>query len=427
MSPVDRYTKALLTIIAGALVYIAVMLSGERAAAQSNAGEVSTRNAQYIDPLTNLRLNNITGSATLTGERATINSLTASLATGGSIAVSGTVGLKAPAFTTDLTLNLNDARYADGDLVVATMSGALNLRGPLLQGPLLSGNILVRRADISIPERLGGGGAVLDVTHKAPSPEVKQTLARAKVDVRPGGAPAPRERPSAIQLDVTINAPNQVFIRGRGLDAELGGALRLTGPVTNVQPVGGFDLIRGRLSILGQRVVFESGSVTLSGNLDPDVHLVASTQGDGITVYVTVSGTASDINVTFTSDPALPQDEVLARLIFNRSMGELSPLQLARLAGAAAELAGGGGGDLVGSLRDAAGLADLDIVTDAKGNVAVQAGSYIQDNVYLGVQAGANGQSKVTVNLDITNDLKAKAALGADGNSSVGVFYEKDY
>src|SRR5690606_15141 len=99
----------------------------------------------------------------------------------------------------------------------------------------------------------------------------------------------------------------------------------------------------------------------------------------------------------------------------------------ARLAGAAAELAGGGGGDLVGSLRDAAGLADLDIVTDAKGNVAVQAGSYIQDNVYLGVQAGANGQSKVTVNLDITNDLKAKAALGADGNSSVGVFYEKDY
>ncbi|MFD1942186.1 translocation/assembly module TamB domain-containing protein [Paradevosia shaoguanensis] len=411
---------------ASGTVSLNARVSGSISAPQF-AGEVSTRNAQYIDPLTNLRLNNITGSATLTGERATINSLTASLATGGSIAVSGTVGLKAPAFTTDLTLNLNDARYADGDLVVATMSGALNLRGPLLQGPLLSGNILVRRADISIPERLGGGGAVLDVTHKAPSPEVTQTLARAKVDVRPGGAPAPRERPSAIQLDVTINAPNQVFIRGRGLDAELGGALRLTGPVTNVQPVGGFDLIRGRLSILGQRVVFESGSVTLSGNLDPDVHLVASTQGDGITVYVTVSGTASDINVTFTSDPALPQDEVLARLIFNRSMGELSPLQLARLAGAAAELAGGGGGDLVGSLRDAAGLADLDIVTDAKGNVAVQAGSYIQDNVYLGVQAGANGQSKVTVNLDITNDLKAKAALGADGNSSVGVFYEKDY
>lgn len=43
MPPTDRVTKLLLTIIAAALVYIAAMLSGERAQAQSNAGEVSTR------------------------------------------------------------------------------------------------------------------------------------------------------------------------------------------------------------------------------------------------------------------------------------------------------------------------------------------------------------------------------------------------
>jgi hypothetical protein len=43
MTPVDRYTKVLLTIIAGALVYIAAMLSGEQAQAQATAGEISTR------------------------------------------------------------------------------------------------------------------------------------------------------------------------------------------------------------------------------------------------------------------------------------------------------------------------------------------------------------------------------------------------
>ncbi|QDZ11244.1 hypothetical protein FPZ08_11015 [Devosia ginsengisoli] len=147
----------------------------------------------------------------------------------------------------------------------------------------------------------------------------------------------------------------------------------------------------------------------------------------GITVFVTVSGRASDIDVSFSSSPALPQDEVLSRLIFNRSMGELSPLQLAKLAGAAAELVGGGGNGLVDSLRGAAGLADLDLVTDDDGNVAVQAGTYIQDNVYLGVQAGANGQSKVTINLDVTSDLKVTGATSQDGNSSLGVFYERDY
>jgi translocation and assembly module TamB len=167
--------------------------------------------------------------------------------------------------------------------------------------------------------------------------------------------------------------------------------------------------------------------VTLVGDLDPFLNFVAETEGEGITVYVTVSGRASDIAVSFSSSPALPQDEVLSRLIFNRSMSELSPLQLAKLAGAAASLVGGGGNDLVDSLRGAAGLDDLDIVTDDSGNVAVQAGAYIQDNVYLGVQAGANGQSKVTINLDVTNDLKVTGAAGQDGNSSLGVFYEKDY
>jgi translocation and assembly module TamB len=256
---------------------------------------------------------------------------------------------------------------------------------------------------------------------------VEQTLQRAKIDDRTG-APIPQTRPAGLLLDVNVSAPNQIFIRGRGLDAEMGGSVRLTGPINDIQPVGGFSLNRGRLAILGQRITFESGTVTLVGDLDPFLNLVARTEGEGITVFVTVSGRASDIDVSFTSSPMLPQDEVLSRLIFNRSMGELSPLQLARLAAAAAELVGGGGnGGLVDSLRGAAGLADLDIVTDDQGNVAVQAGAYIQDNVYLGVQAGAGGQSKVTINLDVTDDLKVTGAAGQDGNSSLGVFYERDY
>src|SRR5690606_8549348 len=152
----------------------------------------------------------------------------------------------------------------------------------------------------------------------------------------------------------------------------------------------------------------------LVGDLDPQLNFVARTEGDGITVFVTLSGRASAPDISFSSNPTLPQDEVLSRLLFNRSMGELSPLQLAPLAAAAAELVGGGGGGLVDSLRGAAGLADLDVVTDDQGNVGVQAGTYIQDNVYLGVTAGANGQSKVTINLDVTEDLTVRGSAGAD-------------
>jgi translocation and assembly module TamB len=118
---------------------------------------------------------------------------------------------------------------------------------------------------------------------------------------------------------------------------------------------------------------------------------------------------------------------VLARLIFNRGIGELSPLQIAQLAAAAAELAGGSDTSLLGSLRQATGLDDIDIVTDTEGNVAVRAGRYIQDNVYLGVEAGAQGTARATINLDITDDVRARGSLGTDGESSLGIFFERDY
>ncbi|WP_127753822.1 translocation/assembly module TamB domain-containing protein [Devosia sp. 1566] len=388
-------------------------------------GSVSTSNAGYVDPELNLRLVGITGSASLSGTQLAINSLGAQLATGGTVSASGTVGLTG-GFPADLRLALRSARYADGDLFVATASGDLALTGNLTGSPLLSGNLLVEEANITVPENFGGGAALVEVEHVRPPRDVAQTLARAEVTTR-GGVPVPRTRPAGVVLDVNVNAPNQIFVRGRGLDAEVGGTVRLTGPLNDIQPVGAFELNRGRLSLLGQRIVFDSGIVTLVGDLDPVINFVASTEGDDITVFVTVAGRVSDVEVTFTSNPVLPQDEVLARLIFKRSMGELSPLQLARLAGAAAELMGGGGGGLVDSLRGAAGLDDLDVVTDAEGNVAVQAGTYIQDNVYLGVQAGAGGQSRVTINLDVTDDLKVTGAAGQNGESALGVYYEKDY
>ena len=388
-------------------------------------GRVSTSGAGYIDPELNFRMQGITGSASLNGDRLVIEQLSTNLARGGSVSASGSVGLSG-GFPADIRVALNSVRYADGNLFVATVGGNLTLTGNLTGSSLLAGDVRVEEANITVPENFGSGADLINVEHVRAPAAVERTLARARID-ETSGAPIPQTRSPGMLLDIKISAPNQIFIRGRGLDAEVGGSVRVTGPIGNIQPVGAFSLNRGRLAILGQRVTFESGQVTLVGDLDPMLNLIAVTEGEGITVYVTVSGRASNIDVSFSSSPALPQDEVLSRLIFKRSMSELSPLQLAKLAAAAAELVGGGGNGLVDSLRGAAGLDDLDIVTDADGNVAVQAGTYLQDNVYLGVQAGAGGQSKVTINLDVTSDLKVTGSASQDGNSSVGVYYEKDY
>lgn len=386
-------------------------------------GSISAGGATAIDPEANVRLNDIALSANLGAQSVTISQLTASIAGGGRLSASGTISL-AEGFPADLDIQLRDARYTDGELVVATVNASLSVFGALARDPLISGQVNIERAEISIAGDLGGGAASIDVIHINPPAAVRATLERARAN---DGTPMPSARPSVARLDVTVSAPNQIFVRGRGLDAELGGQVRLTGPVTDIQPVGAFNLIRGRLSILGQRITFDEGSVTLVGDLDPFIDFVARSESDDITVFVTVRGRISDPQISFSSQPELPQDEVLARLIFNRSISELSAFQIAQLAAAAAELAGGSNTSLVGSLRDATGLDDLDIVTDSEGNAAVRAGRYIQDNIYLGVEAGAAGTTRGTINLDITQDLKARGSIGSDGDSSLGLFYERDY
>lgn len=390
------------------------------------SGRISTNDASYADPLANLALNNIAVVADLNGERIVIGQGSARIAAGGGLSLAGSVSLNAAAgYPADLEIGLDNARYTDGSLVVATISGRLGVTGAMIYDPLIAGSLTVNRAELTIPETIAGGGGDIDVKHINPPKKVSRTLEFTRAD---DGTPVPSGRPSVARLNVSISAPNKIFVRGRGLDSELGGSVQLTGPVTDIQPVGGFQLIRGRLSILGKRIVFDEGKVTLVGDLDPFVDFVASSDADGATVFITVTGRASDPAIVFSSEPELPQDEVMARLIFGRSITELSALQVAKLASSAAQLAGGGGNSsLLDSFRQSTGLDELDVVTDSGGNAAVRAGRYIQDNIYLGVEAGASGSTRGTINIDITDNLKATGSTGSDGDSSVGVFFEKDY
>ena len=142
---------------------------------------------------------------------------------------------------------------------------------------------------------------------------------------------------------------------------------------------------------------------------------------------VIVEGPADDPEVSFASNPPGPQDEVLAQLLFGRNIAEISAFQALQLANAVAVLAGRGGNGLIGNLRDNFGLDDLDVTTTDEGETALRVGKYISDNIYTDVTAASDGTGEVSLNIDITSDLVGKATLGSDGDSSIGVFFERDY
>ncbi len=396
-------------------------------AAPRLGGSVSLAGGGFIDPQTNLRLTDIGLDAALEGQQVTLRSFRAAVASGGAVTASGTISLAAgnPA---DMTVRFDRVRYTDGAFIATTLDGQLRLLGPATGGGgVLSGEIDLGRTEISVAEGLGANAQrVLDeVAHIHTPPGVEQTLLRAQVG-EPRTPQSTGQR--GIETDIQINAPSQIFVRGRGLDVELGGSLRVRGPTNDLAPVGEFTMRRGRLEVLGQRITFDSGSLQLVGNLDPQINFVARTRSGDVTAIVTVTGRVSSPDIAFSSEPPLPQDEVLAQVIFNRSVSNLSPFQIAQLAVAAAELAGGGGGPgILSQLRNATGFDDLDVVTDDAGETAVRAGRYIDDNIYLDVQTETGGDTRAQINLDVTDNLTLRGSVASDGNSTLGLFFERDY
>ncbi|WP_185984910.1 translocation/assembly module TamB domain-containing protein [Aureimonas mangrovi] len=400
-------------------VAVNAQVSGTAASPNVN-GTISTAGAQFIDTGSNVVVNDITTTIALSGQTATFQSFSAQLGQGGTINVGGAVGF-GDGFPANLTITADGARYADGELITTTVDAQLTLTGPLTGGPTLGGVINVREANILVPENLPSSLAQIDVRHvNAPPAVYRQQRELNPEQASPGGGGG------GINLDLTLNAPNQVFVRGRGLDLEVGGSIRITGPSSNLAIVGAFELQRGRFQILSRRLDFERASLTFSGDLVPTLDIVAASDTGEATVRILITGPANNPSFAFTSSPALPQDEVLARLIFGQATTDLSPLQIAQLASAVATLTGvGGSSGLLDNLRSQLGVDDIDIRTTADGQAAVGVGSYLNENTYVGVDS----TGRVSIDLELGANVKARAAVSATegGGGEVGIFYEREY
>jgi translocation and assembly module TamB len=376
---------------------------------------------------TGLTVQNIRGSASVDQNQASLNGITGDLATGGTLSASGTVGTK-NGFPANLALKLNNGRYVDPGLVTAEVNADLKVSGPLASpsgSALIAGSVKINKADVSIPESLPGAIPPVEVRHVHASKAIRRQVAELG-----GGSKntQTQQKANPPRLDILLSAPGRIFIRGRGLDSELQGNLKIVGTTADPQAIGAFSLKRGQLDVLTRRLVFSRGTATFEGSLTPLIDFAATTTVNDTTITVTVSGEADNPQIAFTSSPELPQDEVLALLLFGKSVGNLSATQIASLAAAIATLTGGNDNGPLAAIRKSLGLDAIDINTDGENGPSVSVGKYINDNIYLGVEQGTgSASSRVKVDIDLDRGLKVRGEVGADGSSKAGIFFEREY
>jgi translocation and assembly module TamB len=396
-------------------------------------GSVTLAGGEVQDFAQNVRIANIQATIDATGDTIRIARFSGS-AGKGTISASGTVGLAAP-MPVDLRISAQKAAPLSSDQLNATLDANITVRGAVQNQLAVAGAITIDGAEIRVPDNLPAQVAVLDVQRPGTGKQ------------RPAAVTPPASTAPMIALDVKVHAPGQMFVRGRGLDAELQGDLTIAG--TSAAPLisGGFKLRRGTFSLAGQSLTFTSGEVSFdgSGKIDPTLNFVATSSNASVTATLAITGYASAPKITLSSTPTLPQDEVLAQLLFHQSASSLSPFQLAEIAVALAQITNAGGAssfDPLNAVRSGLGLDRLSVGGGGNGSSAtVEAGRYVAQGVYVGAKQGTSGGgTQATVQIDLTKGLKLETDVGTGGSStgaassttssngtSVGLTYQFQY
>jgi translocation and assembly module TamB len=386
-----------------------------------------------------LNLSNISAEVFGTQAMLQIKTFTASAASG-NLAVTGTFGVLQPGMPLDLKITAKNAEPIVSKIVTANLNADVRINGTLREHLDVTGAIHLNKTTIGIPDALPPDVAVLDVRRRGT------------------GAPAPAAKPLVIALDLALQAPQQMLLAGRGLNAELGGEVHIAGTTDDPVVTGGFDLQRGSFSLASSRLNFTAGRVSFDGaglrnKIDPTLDFTAETAvsngSSTATVTLRITGLADAPRFDFTSSPSLPQDEIMAELLFGESPAQLSALQVAEIGAALATLSGVGdnGVNPLSKLQKTLGLDRLAVGTASTGTTpgaanqgtSIEAGRYVTKHVYVEAKQTTTGVSQVQVDVDLTNHLKLQTRLGNgtaivqgttpenDPGSSVGLSYQFEY
>lgn len=388
-------------------------LAGSLAEPRIN-GRLDLQNGAFRDNATGLRLAGVTLNSRFDDTTALIETFSASDGGGGQVSGEGRIGLRQGSGSS-FQLLLRRFRIIDNDIAEARASGPLTvIRGE-------DGNI-----------RLAGEISVDEARIEANPPGSNGIVRMDVVEINRPGGDVPEEqqnrsRGPQIGMDIAIRSPGgDVRVVGRGLNVEMGVNARVTGTISRPILTGTARVVRGDYDFAGKRFVFDqTGTVTLSTRPDQiRLNLSATRDDPALTATIRVTGTAARPEIALTSTPALPQDEILSQVLFGRSASQLSAFEAAQLAAGVAALAGGGGFDVIGNLRELAGLDRLSFGGEAS-SLTVAGGRYITDDVYLEIIGGGEDGAEVNVEWQVRRNLTVSSKFGGQGDASLSIRWRR--
>jgi len=263
-------------------------------------GKVQLQNANLnVRTLPN-GLTNANGVILFTGDRATIQNITAESG-GGKVTITGFATARGN--ITDLHIEVAAdhvrLRYPEG---VSTLANAKLTWTGTSQRSLVSGNVTILRTGFT--PRTDFASILASSAQPIPVPAAQTGLL--------GG----------INFDIQIETSSDVLVESeiaQQIQAEAN--LRLRGTATNPALLGRVNITQGQLTFFGNKYTIGHGTISFfnSVKIEPTVNVDLQTRARGVDVTITLSGPMNKLNVTYRSDPPLQFADIVALLATGRA------------------------------------------------------------------------------------------------------------
>nr|WP_298926019.1 translocation/assembly module TamB domain-containing protein [uncultured Erythrobacter sp.] len=385
-------------------------------------GALASDDLRLQSALSGTDINDVTARGRFAGSTLTITRFAGETRGGGSVSGSGTVNLSGMSARRgpriDLKAAAKNAQLLSANGLDATITGPLRLVSDGLGGTI-AGRVSIDRASWAL------GIAAEDLS--------LPKIATREVNLRDTSVVRTRSAAASWRYLINASSPSRVAVDGMGLDSEWGVDIALRGTVDDPRIGGEARLVRGDYTFAGTRFDLTQGRIDFDANMpiDPRLNLIAQTNANGTDVTVAITGNAQSPEVAFSSQPALPEEEILARLLFGGSVTSLSATDALQLGAALASLRGGSGGlDPIGDLRRSIGLDQLRIISadPAIGRgTGVALGKNLGRRFYVEIVTDGRGYSATSVEYRVTSWLALLGTVSTIGRDSVLAEISRDY
>ncbi len=245
-------------------------------------------------------------------------------AAGGAFEFSGLIGIadyKNPEF--DITLKADKALVWRDDSVIVRSDGLIQVKGPL-SGAEISGEVAIVESlfykDIEI----------IPVGIPVSQPESAELPSFTTVDTSEGfGLPEPFDKWT---VNMLVRTKDDFLVRGNVAEGNIAANIKVTGSLNDPLPDGFVVLKEGKANLPFSRLEVNESRVTFTHKtkFDPELEIVGRSKVGSYTVEMRVFGRASAPKTLMTSNPPLPESEVLLLLLTGTTSSELEDPAVAK-------------------------------------------------------------------------------------------------